>query len=311
VLLAVLADEMYSNRFLDYISHYKNMFTRFMVFTCAGSVEDFVSNSRIDVLLVDGNMVSGIQHLDNIQKIIILSGGDCIEKTDYPVIFKYQSAEHILKEIFSQIADDNTIAGITPVYASKQLEMMAVFSPSGGMGASTYARNLCSSMAENNSVLYINMELFDSFAEFEKNPGGRDGYIRGMSEVVFFIKQRRNKFAYKLEALVKQHNSGYSYILPAGDYRDLYSITPDDMEYFTDVLIKETVYGRIVFDVGYISEAVLKLFGICDVLLLPEPSGIIQENKYNSFKRLLSHNGMEKITDNFRIIPMKERGMPY
>ena len=54
------------------------------------------------------------------------------------------------------------------MYSSKQAELIAVFSPFGGAGASTYARNMCAEMSGNNNILYINLEIFDSFAEFEK-----------------------------------------------------------------------------------------------------------------------------------------------
>lgn len=310
MLLAVLADEKYSHRFLGYVSHHKNMLD-FMVFTSVNSLETFVEHSRIDILLVDNSMLSLVPDVKNIQKVTVLSDGGYSGQTDKSVIFKYQSAEHILKEIFAQIADDDSIAGVSSVYPSKQSELIVVFSAFGGAGVSTYARNLCSSMADNNSVLYINMEVFDSFAEFEKSTENQREYIRGMSDAVFYIKQKKNKLAFKLGSIINQHVDGYSYILPVEDYRDLYSITADDMERLTDVLARETVYEKIVFDIGYISEASLRLFQICDVLLLPEPSDIIQENKQNSFKRLLIRSGMERVADNIKLIPLKERVICY
>ena len=128
---------------------------------------------------------------------------------------------------------------------------------------------------------------------------------------LFYIKQKKNKLAFKLGSIINQHHDGYSYILPVEDYRDLYSITTDDMERLTDVLIRETAYEKIIFDVGYINEASLRLFQICDVLLLPEPSDTIQVNKQNSFKKLLIRSGMEKVADNIKWIPLKERVISY
>ncbi|HBA97464.1 MAG TPA: hypothetical protein DCZ23_05085 [Lachnospiraceae bacterium] len=306
ILLAILADELYSNRFSDYISHHKNILD-FMVFTSVNSLEAFTRHSKIDILLTDSSMACLIADIKGIQKVILLSDGNYTGQQEYPAIFKYQPAGQILKEIFDQIAEDDKIAGVAQAYSSKQLELIAVFSAFGGSGASTYARNLCSSMAEGSSVLYINMEIFDSFAEFEITPDNRYEYIRGMSEVIFYIKQKKNKLAFKLSSVTNHHSDGYSYILPVEDYRDLYSITTDDMEYFTDVLSKETIYEKVVFDVGYVNEASLRLFGICDVLLLPEPADIFQENKQNSFKRLLMRNGMDKTADNLKIVSMKKR----
>lgn len=306
LLLAVLVNEMYANKFSDYISRHKNMFD-FMVFTSVDKLEAFIKHSKIDILLVDSDLTSDIPSTKSIQKVIVLSDGEYTSDHEYQVIFKYQPAGNILKEIFAQIADDDSIVSTVNGYSSKRSELTAVFSAFGGAGVSTYSRKLCSSMATNFDVLYVNMEMFDSFAEFEKEPESNYEHIRGMSDAIFYVKQRKNKLAFKLESVINHHSDGYSYILPVEDYRDLYSITPEDMEHFTDVLYKQTIYEKVVFDVGYISEASLMLFKICDVLLLPKPFNAFQENKQNAFKRLLVRNGMEQVVDNIRLAVMKER----
>lgn len=309
LLLAVLADGTYSDRLSDYINNHKNLFD-YMAFTSINSLEIFIKHSKIDILLADSSMVSNIPDTKNIQKVIILSDGESIQ--EYPIIFKYQPAGDILKEIFAKIADDDTVSGTVKGYVSKkQAEITVVFSAFGGAGTSTYARKLCSNMAINQTVLYINMEVFDSFAEFEKVSKNEHHYIRGMSDAIFYIKQRKSNLAFKLESIINHHSDGYSYILPVEDYRDLYSVTEDDIEYLISVLYKETIYEKIIFDVGYINEASLKLFDICDVLLLPEPSDIIQKNKQDSLKRLLMRNGMEQVANKAKCVLMKERSVFY
>ena len=70
------------------------------------------------------------------------------------------------------------------------------------------------------------------------------------------------------------------------------------------------MYDKVVFDIGYISEASLKLLSLCDVLIVPEPSGIIQANKQHSFERVLIRSGMEKTINNIKHVKMKERWIP-
>ncbi len=301
MLLAVLADGMYSGRFSDYINHHKNMLIDLVTFTSINSAEEYLKNGSADILLVSGDMACEAGKLKNIKKIIILS-----DAQEYPVIFKYQPAAHILKEIFAQVAEDDTIQGMPVIHTSKQAELIVVFSPYGGSGASTYARNLCAGMAGSNNVLYINLEIFDSFAEFESSADNHE-YICGMSEVVYYIKQKKDKLAFKLGSIIKHHKDGYNYILPVEDYRDLYSISPEDMECFTDVLASGMMYDKVVFDAGYVHESLLKLLQVCDVLILPEASGQIQENKQHSFERLLIRNGMDNVVQNIQYIEMKGR----
>ncbi len=306
MLLAVLADAMYSSRFSDYISHHKNVLIDLITFTSISSAEEYVKHSRIDILLVSGSMACEAGELGNIKKIIVLSDGSYTGHSEYPVIFKYQPAAHILKEIFAQVAEDDNIPGMPIIHTSKHAELIAVYSPYGGSGISTYARNLCAGMAGSNNVLYVNLEIFDSFAEFEGNRDNNE-YICGMSEAVYYIKQKKDKLAFKLGSIIKHHKEGYNYILPVGDYRDLYSILPEDMECFTDVLGSGMMYDKVVFDVGYIHGSSLKLLQVCDVVIMPEASGQIQENKQHSFERLLIRNGMDKVIQNIQYVPMKGR----
>lgn len=306
MLLAVLADEIYSNKFSDYINHHKNMLIDLVTFTSINSAEEYIKHGRIDILLVNGSMADDACRLSNIKKIIILSDGGYTGNQEYPVIFMYQPAGHILKEIFAHVAEDDNIPGFPLIHTSKQAELIAVFSPYGGSGASTYARNLCADMAGNNNVLYINLEIFDSFAEFE-NDADKRGYICGMSEAVYYIKQKKDKLAFKLGSIIKHHKDGYSYILPVEDFRDLYSMSQEDMECFTDVLGREMMYDKVVFDVGYIHVSSLKLFKTCDVLIMPEASGKLQVNKQHSFEKLLIRNGMEKVVQNIKYVTMKGR----
>ena len=306
MLLAVLADGMYSSRFSDYISHHKNVLIDLITFTSINSAEEYVKHSRIDILIVSGSMACEAGELGNIKKIIVLSDGSYTGHSEYPVIFKYQPAAHILKEIFAQVAEDDNIPGMPIIHTSKHAELIAVYSPYGGSGISTYARNICSGMAGSNNVLYVNLEIFDSFAEFEGNRDNNE-YICGMSEAVYYIKQKKDKLAFKLGSIIKHHKEGYNYILPVGDYRDLYSILPEDMECFTDVLGSGMMYDKVVFDVGYIHGSSLKLLQVCDVVIMPEASGQIQENKQHSFERLLIRNGMDKVIQNIQYVPMKGR----
>ncbi len=306
MLLAVLADGMYSSRFSDYISHHKNVLIDLITFTSINSAEEYVKHSRIDILIVSGSMACEAGELGNIKKIIVLSDGSYTGHSEYPVIFKYQPAAHILKEIFAQVAEDDNIPGMPIIHTSKHAELIAVYSPYGGSGISTYARNLCAGMAGSNNVLYVNLEIFDSFAEFEGNRDNNE-YICGMSEAVYYIKQKKDKLAFKLGSIIKHHKEGYNYILPVGDYRDLYSILPEDMECFTDVLGSGMMYDKVVFDVGYIHGSSLKLLQVCDVVIMPEASGQIQENKQHSFERLLIRNGMDKVIQNIQYVPMKGR----
>ena len=307
LLLAVLAEEVYAGRFADYINHHKNNFIELMIFTSVESLSDYIKNSIIDILLFDNIVAEHIPEDKNIHKVIMLSDGECAkEGNGYPVIFKFQSADMIVKEILNDAAEDDKIKNLSVGYIHVQTEFIAVFSPFGGAGVTTFAQNMSRSMGLNKPTLYINLEVFDGFAEFEDEGNSDRRYIRGMSEVVFYMKQNKDKLAFKLESVIKKVDN-YSMILPVEDYRDLYSIKYKDMMSLIGVLSDEMPYEKVVFDIGYINDVFLKLMNMCDKLIMPKPADTVQQNKYNAFIRLLSREKLDRLKDKIRLVDIQKQ----
>lgn len=304
LLLAVLAEEVYAGRFADYVNHHKNDFIELMIFTTVQSLSDYIKNSIIDILLFDSIISEQIPEDKNIHKIIILSDGERVkEGNDYSVIFKFQSADMIVKEILNDAAEDDKIKKLSIGCIHMQTEFIAVFSPFGGAGVTKFAQDMSNSMGQSKPTLYINLEAFDGFAEFEDEGNAGRKYIRGMSELVFYMKQNKDKLAFKLESVIKK-TQNYSMVLPVEDYRDLYSIKYKDMMSLISVLSDEMPYEKVVFDIGYINDVSLKLMNMCDKLIMPKPADTVQQNKYNAFIRLLVREKLDRLKDRIRLVKM-------
>ncbi len=65
---------------------------------------------------------------------------------------------------------------------------------------------------------------------------------------MFYLKQRKDKLALKLETLVVSMED-LDYILAVEDYRDLYSMNCEDIQLFLKVLLRQTEYEKIIFDI--------------------------------------------------------------
>ena len=297
LLLAILAEKSYSMRFAEYLNRHKNMFMELTIFTSIEKIEEFCKNNIIDILLVGDNEVCLESLCAGIKKIILLSDGNIVcEKSKHPVIFKYQSADVILRELLTIIAEDEELSDITTNVKSKNTKIISVFSSFAGAGVSSFAWNKCKESSAFQKTLYVNLELFDGFGEFCEGTDNKRAYIRGMSEIVFYLKQEGRKLSVKLESLVRQRDGIY-YILPVEDYKDLYSISVKEMKKFIEIIADETIYENIVFDVGYISDAVISLLEISDDIYMPKPLTCVQQNKLNSFYRILERTEKDKLRD--------------
>ncbi|MCI5588652.1 MAG: hypothetical protein MR384_12350 [Lachnospiraceae bacterium] len=301
IKIALLDDISYSRCFSEYVSHKKNDFMDVQIFTGLDSIRQYLADNIINILLVGQDMVNDLAGCRQIKKIIVLSEGDSVcEYSEYPVIFKYQSIDRIIKEIFNIIADDDSIEDCQAGFRRKDKEIIGVFSPFGGSGVSMFSWKLVKQINSVKKTLYINLEMFDGL-DIDRKKEYENEYIRGMSEAVFYIKQKKGKLGMKIQSIIHNHE-GCDCILPVDDYRDLYSITAGDMNEFIDVIARKTDYETIIFDIGFISEASLVLMKSCDKLMVPKAEDSFQNKMQESFEKYLMREGMEDVLSNINFV---------
>jgi len=298
--IALLEDISYSRCFSEYISHRKNALIDIQIFTSIESIRQYIADNVINILLVGQELVNEISGSSHVEKIIVLTEGNCVgEYTQYPVIFKYQSVEVIIKEVFNIIADDESISECGPKYLRSSKELIGLFSPFGGSSISMFSLQLAKQLIRVKKTLYINLEAFDGH---DMRKDGNE-YVRGMSEVVFYIRQNKGKLGMKIQSLIQNYDS-CDCLFPVDDYRDLYSMTDKDMTRLVNVLSEETDYDTIIFDIGYLGESSLSLMKMCDKLILPKVENGVQRNKQEAFERLLVREGMERTMSNIHCVSM-------
>lgn len=109
------------------------------VFSGVEHLEQFSQKTPIEILLISGKYMSEKVSCMNIGKILLLSDGEIYDEfSDYESIYKYQSAEHIMKEILCHYAEyARPVSGM--FYEKKEFEVHGVYSPIGRCGKSWYA----------------------------------------------------------------------------------------------------------------------------------------------------------------------------
>lgn len=298
LLFALYDTQEYMKALTEYFGK-KNFLLESHLFTNLDSLVGFMKEHQIDVLLL-GQEVETYQlpFLNHVGQVIIMSEGNIVaECQDYPVIFKYQSAEKILKEIFQIVARNEpdlpvsmeSFSGHTEFFGiyrlyGDPLPIQRIFSVKGGQ--------------EKKSLL-INMELLSGFPVPDIGEKGRE--IRGMSEVIFYLKQHTEKLSLKLRLLIRQWE-GVDYLYPVEDYRDLYSLNRQDVDRLLSVLANETEYERIVFDVGFLNDSSLYLLYCCDRVYIPRARNSWEENQKNALEHLLIREGLEEVVESIRYV---------
>ena len=165
--------------------------------------------------------------------------------------------------------------------------------------------NLAKEFARQGKSLYISLEPFSSlnFWSAEKEPTKPTSF-QGMSEVLFYLRQKKEKLALKLESLIFSLN-GIEGIAAVEDCRDLYHMRVDDMKYFLSVMAEQTSYEKLVFDIGCMNEAVLYLMRQCGKVYMPQAVSDFQKAKRCAFELMLQREGCQQIMQSVEEIPAK------
>ncbi len=302
IQIALYDREGYMSCLLDYLCKKGHSMLETRLFSSLDMLKECAGAGKIDVLLAGEEVVEEIRELEEkIAKIMLLSEGNQVkEGAGYYLLFKYQSAQEIVKEVLEQIAEDDNIAFTKAFTTKRTVSFIGIYAPFGGSGVTEYALSMAERMAKQEKVLYVSLEQFHSL-DFLQSAGEDKTSYRGMSEVVFYLKQRKEKLALKLETVVTS-KEGKDYIFAVEDYRDLYTLKWEDICQFLEVLSQQTDYETVIFDIGYLSEAVLYLMEHCDKLYMPQAETKQQKSKESAFQRFLYRENRESMMQSFQRI---------
>lgn len=165
---------------------------------------------------------------------------------DGPWIYKYQSAKAITKELSSIMLIKNEEALLSDT------NLHIVFSTKSSIEREEYAALLWADLKNRGSVLYIDMEPFQG-KEF-----GRAGDSRGMSELIYYLKQGGEKLKWKLKSLIQKEDVSGK-ILPVNCPFDLSELTGEDIRELINILRELNEYDFILFNLGILNLATFEL----------------------------------------------------
>lgn len=295
---------------VNYLCKNKQEIVETRLFTNPGMLRAYVEEGRPDILLAreeEECQVGG--YLGIVPEIVLLTEGNLVrEQGEYLSVFRYQSAEEMVREILEAVAEDDRIVYQGAPARRRRGELLCGYSPFGGAGLTSFLIRRAKELSGEYRTLYVSLEAFHGLADLPPlQRKGQPEEYRGMSEVIFYLQQRRDKLSLKLESLVFRREQ-LEYLLAVDNYRDLHLMTRGDMEYFLQVLSTEAPYERIVFDLGYLGEAEEYLLEQCDRIYMPRPGTEAQEMKRKSCEQSWVRQGNSEILNKIVLFDAGEAG---
>lgn len=288
--LVIYDDEkQYANLLTDFFTSKKDIPFQTVTFTDKSKLIQFLISQEIEILLISASSLDEEIETCNIKEIILLSEGSMpIEYSKYPSIYKFKSAEEIVREVlekYIEIESDKELL----VVKKGEAKVIGVYSPVGRSGKTTFAIALAQILSEGHKTLFVS---FEEFAVFQNDmdissPGN-------LADLMYYFKQNPETVSIKLQAIVQKINS-LDYVSPIYYARDLRETTTEEWKALLDHISSVTSYEYIVLDIGDMIGDLLSMLDYCNQVFMPTVDDKLSEMKINKIETVILQSDKEKL----------------
>lgn len=291
-VLAILSGEDdYGRELASYLGNCGDCIFKPVVFTDIDAYRRYDADNHVDMLLCSDELMTGEVRF-RAENICLLSDCNVLnEESEYPVIFKYQSSEQILRQIIDYYGKRRPEPEAGVITNTGCRRIVAVASPIGGSYSSTYALALADYYSLGGRTLFI------SFDPFFLLPGESKNHTdKNLTDVLYFLQIYSGNPTHFIEKIVR-HRGNLDYISGVSHWFDLADMTTDQMRRLFEGLCKSEIYENIVFDIGIIGSASIELLAGCKTIHTPIRDGAGYEKIIAEWKRQLCFSGQSDIVD--------------
>lgn len=243
---------------------------------------------QIKVLLISEEIPYGERRKIFDGKRIVLTRNKCIDLGEDEVeLRKYQSVDRISSEILTLLQELDS--GSLPISRRKKGKLIAVYSPIHRIGKTTFALKLGKKIAEQENVLYLNLETYAGMGGYF-----RDENTQNLSHLLYYAKQDQDDISVRIASMV-QRMGRLDYIPPMQVWTDLRVVETKDWIMFFEKLSEQSIYDTVILDLGNNVENVFDMLGICDVILLLQTSDVYGEARMKQFHYMTKVLGYQEV----------------
>ena len=278
------SDTDYACNFTEYLNNKKKLPFRAEAFTDVEKFYESVGNQPPPILLIaEKDMDDRIQQMEK-ENIVVLADEKEEQSSPYKCIYKYQSAESVIKEVMEYY----TAKSLMPFYSDegKGVEIVGVYSPSEICANCLFAMTAAQIMGEEKRALYISME---TFAELE-------GFLsqkcdRNLTDFFFDLKCGKENLWQEIEEMIQQLGD-VEYLPPVESPEDIKSIPFSHWSRLFEMIEKSRRYNTLVLNISSAVDQLFSVLNLCSRIYIPVKPGFIADCKLSQFQTLLKSWGV-------------------
>ncbi len=282
-------DEEYVTKLMSYLSDRRSVPLEIQGFTDRQKLKDFINEYPVDILLITEEDLDEELEACNPGEMMILSEDDSsVNNKGHKKICKYQSYENIMREVMCYYADSPMTEEC--IVSHINTEIIGVYSPVRRCFRTSFAFALGEILSEKEKVLYLNLEEFSGFNQLLKK-----NYMSDLSDLIFYISQKKRNFPCKLASLVEKAGM-MDYIPPVISPLDILSVDKSTWILFFNELVK-CDYSKIVVDLSDSVSAFPEILLSCRKIYMPFREDAVSRAKTEQYEAMLRIMEMGEILD--------------
>ncbi len=273
----------YAQKMMEYMNGKSSFFMKAEAFTKTESIEEYTRKNEIDCMLISESMFNEKLAASRIKKKLILTENKYIKDSiEAPEIYKYQSAENIIREVVSLYEAEKSAMDEILNWRGRK-KVIGIYTPVGGARKTSFALALGQALSKQEAVLYMNLEGFSGLETIL----GRV-WKSGLGDLLYYLQRKDIPPASKLPSVTE--NIQNMDIIPPVQYPDdLKSVKATEwIELFSNIM-SETAYDTLILDVGNEIEEIGAILDFCTKVYVPVREDPLSNAKVRSFEAYLKH----------------------
>lgn len=210
-----------------------------------------------DVLLYEETFFQNEEETEKVEKAICLSNGGILPKQEnIQVLFKYQPADRILREIYAGIG--KTVRSVEAKSVRKgEKQVIAVYSPWNHRLRTPFALTAAEQLSAGKKVLYLNFSICNGFCKSMGLEPDVD-----MGDLFYLLREDEEALLAKLKSGIYPLGS-YQIIPPPSNPEHYMEWRKGEVRHFLEILLEKTDFEVLVLDMGCVMNGFFEVLDLC------------------------------------------------
>lgn len=267
-------DSDYANNLAAYFRIKGSLASDIVVYTECDNFSKSIEEHYIDILIIQEDFLDSLSNPTHNNLFILCENQTRDDLDDSHKIYKYSSAEDILRIIMANY-DSKTPASYLSFHRYKKSKLIGIASPLGRCGKTSLALSLGLKLSQNHSCLFI---TFDECSPLKTSLFRKQGNNTSLADIVYYYLQSMDISDNRILSCF-QTFQGMDYIPPSDQLGTYVELQSEELLNFVLNLSGLGRYDYIIVDWSLFSFD-YSLLKISDILLIPT----IDNDTYSSEK---------------------------